>query len=183
MDASVDAQEGEEDDERKIVLKRRIAPKVVTLPNGTTFTGRYERINRKSLPSNIKVKKVRKIGARNRNNGPLSVGDLSRLKKISTKRRVRFNLTSSALKKLRRRRRAQTGSGLASNLASLGLNMRSKAINSVLGKKLINKGIDSIPSVFKYGVSKIKNKNVQRALNSDIGNYVVDEAKNIVRAK
>ena len=61
--------------------------------------------------------------------------------------------------------------------------MRSKAINSVLGKKLINKGIDSIPSVFKYGVSKIKNKNVQRALNSDIENYVVDEAKNIVRAK
>ena len=84
---------------------------------------------------------------------------------------------------MRRRRRAQTGSGLASNLASLGLNMRSKAINSVLGKKLINKGIDSIPSVFKYGVSKIKNKNVQRALNSDIGNYVADEAKNIVRAK
>ena len=86
MDASVDAQEGEEDDERKTVLKRRIAPKVVTLPNGTTFTGRYERINRKSLPSNIKVKKVRKIGARNRNNGPLSVDDLFRLKKINQKK-------------------------------------------------------------------------------------------------
>ena len=84
---------------------------------------------------------------------------------------------------MRRRRRAQTGSGLASNLASLQLKMGSKAINSVLGKKLINKGINSIPSVFKYGVSKIKNKNVQRALNSDIGNYVVDEAQNKVRAK
>ena len=64
------------------------------------------------------------------------------------------------LKKITRRKRAQTASGLASNLASLGLKMGSKAINSVLGKKLINKGIDSMISVFKYGVSKIKNKNV-----------------------
>ena len=61
--------------------------------------------------------------------------------------------------------------------------MGSKAINSVLGKKLINKGINSISSVSKYGVSKIKNKNVQQALNSDIANYVVNEAQNKVRAK
>ena len=61
--------------------------------------------------------------------------------------------------------------------------MGRKAINSVLGKKLINKGINSISSVSKYGVSKIKNKNVQQALNSDIANYVVNEAQNKVRAK
>ena len=61
--------------------------------------------------------------------------------------------------------------------------MGRKAINSVLGKKLINKGINSISRVSKYGVSKIKNKNVQQALNSDIANYVVDEAQNKVRAK
>ena len=56
---------------------------------------------------------------------------------------------------MRRMKRAQTGSGLASNVASLRLKMGSKAINSVLGKKLLNKGIESIPDVFKYGVSKI----------------------------
>ena len=78
-----------------------------------------------------------------------------------------------------RKKRAKIGSGLASNLASLGLKMGSKAINSVLRKKLINKGIDSIPSIFKYGVSKIKNKNVQRALDTDIANYVVDKAQKI----
>ena len=53
--------------------------------------------------------------------------------------------------------------------------MGSKAINSALGKKIINKGSDNIPNMFKYGVSKITNKKVQRALNSDIANYVVDE--------
>ena len=31
--------------------------------------------------------------------------------------------------------------------------------------------------MFKYGVSKIENKNVKKALNSDIANIVVDEAQ------
>ena len=35
--------------------------------------------------------------------------------------------------------------------------------------------------MFKYGVLKIKNKNVKRALNSDIAYVVVDEAQNKVR--
>ena len=35
--------------------------------------------------------------------------------------------------------------------------------------------------MFKYGVSKIKNKNVKRALNSDIANIIVDEAQDKVR--
>ena len=35
--------------------------------------------------------------------------------------------------------------------------------------------------MFKYGVSKIKNKNVKRALNSDIAYIVVDKAQNKVR--
>ena len=56
--------------------------------------------------------------------------------------------------------------------------MGSKAINSVLGKKLIDKGIESLPDIVKFGASKIKNKNIQRALDSDIANYVVEEAQN-----
>ena len=35
--------------------------------------------------------------------------------------------------------------------------------------------------MFKYGVSKIKNKNVKRALNSDIVNIIVDETQDKVR--
>ena len=59
--------------------------------------------------------------------------------------------------------------------------MVSKVLNSAVGRKIINKGIDNIPNMFKYGVTKIKNKNVKRALNSDIANIVVDEAQNKVR--
>ena len=86
-------------------------------------------------------------------------------------------------KEWEKNKRKQTGEGLASNLANLGIRLSSQAINSTFGKKLINKGIDSIPSVFKYGVSKIKNKDVQWALDSDIANYVVDEAQNQVRTR
>ena len=56
--------------------------------------------------------------------------------------------------------------------------MGSKAINSVLGKKLIDKGTESLPDIIKLGTSKIKNKNIRRALDSDIANYVVEEAQN-----
>ena len=56
--------------------------------------------------------------------------------------------------------------------------MGSKAINSVFGKKLIDKGIKQIPNIYKYGTSKTKNKNVQQALNSDLANIVVDETQN-----
>ena len=59
--------------------------------------------------------------------------------------------------------------------------MVSKVLNSAVGRKIINKGIDNIPNMFKYGVTKIKNKNVKRALNSDIANIVVDEAQKKVR--
>ena len=165
----------------KIVL--RLTPKIVILPNGTTFTARYEGVSRKDLPSNIKVKKVRTIGARNKNRGILSMNQLNQLKKISNKKRVRFDHSAVALKKMRRNKRKQTGKGLASDLANLGIKMGSKAINFVLGKKLIKKRIENIPNVFKYGVSKVKNKNIQRALNSDIANYVVEEAQNKVQNK
>ena len=40
-----------------------------------------------------------------------------------------------------------------------------------------------MPNIFKYGVSKIKNKNVKRAMNSDIANMVVDEAQNKINKK
>ena len=56
--------------------------------------------------------------------------------------------------------------------------MGSKAINLVLGKKLVDKRVESLPDIVKFGASKIKNKNIQRALDSDIANYVVEEAQN-----
>ena len=74
-------------------------------------------------------------------------------------------------KKYRKLRRVQTGRGIMVDLAKLGITMGSKAINSVLGKKLIDKGIEQVSNLYRYETSKIKNTNIQQALNSDIVNY------------
>ena len=77
----------------------------------------------------------------------------------------------------------QSGKGLAGNLAKIGLEIGFKAINSSLGKRIINKGVDNIPNIFKYDVSKTKNKNLKKPMSSDIANIVVDEAQKEVRDK
>ena len=110
-------------------------------------------------------------------------------KRRTRKKKVRFALANTPTqdrarrirKKYRKLRGVQTGRGLVGNLTKLGINMGSKAINSVLGKKIIDEGIKQIPNIYKYGTSKIKNKNVQRALNPDLANIIVDETQN--RAK
>ena len=48
----------------------------------------------------------------------------------------------------------------------------------MLGKKLIDQGIKQVPNLYRYWACKIKNKNIQRALNSDIANYVVEKTQN-----
>ena len=77
----------------------------------------------------------------------------------------------------------QSGRGLASNLAKAGIELGTKALGSEFGKKLINKGIDNIPNIFKFEVSKIKNKNVKRAMRSDFANMVVNEARSRAKNK
>ena len=96
-----------------------------------------ERISRKQLPRKTRVKRARKIGLR-RNN-----------------RRILINLAAPAFRKIKQKRR-QTGSGLGGDLTKMEIQMGSKALNSSIGRKLINKGIDNIPNIFKSGASKIK---------------------------
>ena len=152
---------------RHIILRKRANPKTVNLPNGRSFVSKWERINRKQLPINIRVNKVRTIGPR-RNN-----------------QQIYFNLTREGFRKIKQKRKAarQSGKGLGSNLIKAGFDLGSKALGSDIGKKLINKGIDNIPNIFKFGASKIKNKTVNHALNSEIADLVVNEAQNRVRKK
>ena len=76
-----------------IILRKRAAPKVVNLPNGRSFTSKWERISRKQLPINIKVKKKQKIGPR-RNN-----------------RMIYLNLAAPAFRKIKARRKQEKKSG------------------------------------------------------------------------
>ena len=151
----------------------------VNLPNGRSFVSKWERISRKQLPINAKVTRNKTIGP-TRNN-----------------RRIYLNLAKPALRKIRKKSREaiinrlnpiydrvnQTGSGMESNLLKAGLDLGSTALGSEFGKKLINKGIDNIPSLFKFGASKVKNKNVKKAFDSEIADMVVSEAQGRARKK
>ena len=162
-----------------VILRKRNAPKVINLPNGRSFTSKYERISRQQLPINIKVQRQRKIGPRKNN------------------RMIYLNLAAPGFRKRNRKRKQnilnrlgpvydrvnQSGKGLGSNLIKAGFDLGSKAIGSEFGKKIINKGIDNIPNIFRFGVSKIKNKNVKKILSSDIADMVVDETQNRAKNK
>ena len=126
---------------QKIILRRRVTPQRVRLPNGQSFLARYERVNRRDLPRNVTVKRTRQIGPRNK-----------------------------------RRRKTQKGGNLLGTLAKLGkkaltstrllkkgLGVGVKALNSDIGKKLVDEGIKHAPELYRLGISKIKNKNVKRA--------------------
>ena len=60
--------------------------------------------------------------------------------------------------------------------------MGSRALSSSFGKRLMNKGIDNIPNMFKFGLSK-KKKNLNRALNSEVADMVAEEAQKRVAKK
>ena len=152
---------------KHIILRKRRAPVTVRLPNGRSFISRWERINRKQLPTNIKVSRNRTIGPRR---------NVRRKKKQEQNRVARVNQLYPDML-------PQIGSGIGQNLLKAGINLGSKAIGSDIGKKIINKGIDNIPNIFKFGRSKIKNKNIKKALKSEIADMVVGEVKDQARRK
>ena len=49
-----------------ILLRKRAVPKKFTLPNGRTFSAKYERVKRTNVPRNVRIARthIRKIGPR-----------------------------------------------------------------------------------------------------------------------
>ena len=72
---------GGEDEIKKTVLRRRVVPLNVTLPNGRSFAAMRKRISRKNLPGNIRVTKTETIGLQ---------------KRRTKKKKVRFALANTA---------------------------------------------------------------------------------------
>ena len=150
---------------KHVILRKMRAPVQITLPDGKSFTSRLERISRKQLPINIKVAKSRTIGPRRKRNV-----------KVSGNRKLPAWM-------IRMHKRIQSGSGLGGDLIKTGTSLGSKALGSDIGKKIINKRIDNIPNIFRFGRSKVKNKRIKKALESEIADLVVNEAQNKARKK
>ena len=56
-----------------------------------------------------------------------------------------------------------------------GLDVASRAITFKIGKKLIVEVKKHTPELYKIGTSKIKYKNLKKALESDVANYIAEE--------
>ena len=108
--------------QKTVILRKRTSPKVVNVPNGRSFTSRWERISRKQLPINIKVKRQRTIGPR-RNNRMIYLNQAAPTFKKIKKKKKKWNNRKI---KADLRWVNQSGSGLVSNLAKAGLELGSK---------------------------------------------------------
>ena len=75
--------------QQTIFLRKRAVPKVVNLPNGRSFTSKWERISRKQLPVNIRVAKQRTISPRKIN------------------RMIYLNMAAPAFRKIKARRKQE----------------------------------------------------------------------------
>ena len=61
-----------------------------------------------------------------------------------------------------------------------GLNIGSKAINSEIGKKLIDVEIKHTPELYKHGKSRVTKKSLKKAMEYDVENYIAEKtAKNL----
>ena len=68
-------------------------------------------------------------------------------------------------------------SQISSGALKEGLDIRSRAITSEIGKKVIDEGIKHVPELCNYDTKKIKSKNLKKALESGIANYAVKQAQ------
>ena len=72
---------------RKIVLRRRVTPQRVRLPNAQPLLARYERVSRRNLPQNVTVRRTRQIRPGNRRRRKKQTGGniLGTIAKLGTK--------------------------------------------------------------------------------------------------
>ena len=65
----------------------------------------------------------------------------------------------------------------AKTLYKRGIRAGLKALSSEVGKKLTDEGIKHASDIYKFGTSKIRNKDLKRALESDAANCIVQETQ------
>ena len=128
-------------------LRRRVNLKQITLPDGTTFYARYERVSRANLTANVTTKRTRAIGPRQQCAGLLSSA---------------FSLGSRLFKP----RYIEKGSEIGP-----------RVVNFALGKKTIEERIKQTPAIYNAGVKVIKQNKIKKVLESDLANYAVKKVQ------
>ena len=149
-----------------IVLVKRDAPHKVTLPNGRTFYAKFRRVTKEYLPGSTKIARTYKgLPVKVKHKQPTYVAAAKRLPKwlvqADPTQPIQRPRNLPAWLKRKRKRKKQKGKGIIDVAKSVA---NSPYLQEV-GKKLISKGINSIPSLFRRGTKKIKNKRLRQLHN------------------
>ena len=156
-----------------IVLVKRDSPYKVTLPNGRTFYAKYRRVTKDYLPGSTKIARTykgRPVKIKKAKNKPLTyaaaVGRLPAwlLKANPNQPIARPYGSGSAILNIVNRKRKQKGKGISDVARTVASNPYVQEIS----KKLLSKEINSIPSLFRRGSKKIKNKRLKQIVQSEI---------------
>ena len=156
-----------------IVLVKRDAPHKVTLLNGRTFYAKYRRVTKEYLPGSTKIARTykgRPAKVKKAKNKPPTYAAVVRrlpawlLKANPNQPIARPSGSGNAILNIVNRKRKQKGKGISDVARSVA---NSPYLQEV-GKKLISKGINSIPSIFRRGTKKIKDKRLRQIAQSEI---------------
>ena len=155
-------------------LVKRDSPHKVTLPNGRTFYAKYRRVTKEYLPGSTKIARTYKGRPvkikKAKNKLPTYAAAVRRLPAWLLKANpnqpiARPSGSRSAILNIVNRKRKQKGKGISDVARTVASNPYLQEI----GKKLLPKGINSIiPSLFRRGSKKIKNKRLKQIAQSEI---------------
>ena len=156
-----------------IVLAKRDAPHKVTLPNGRTFYAKYRRVIKVYLPGSTKIARTYQgtpVKVKKQKNKPPTYAAAARrlpawlLQADPNQPIARPSGSGTAILNIINRKRKQKGKGISDVAKSVA----SSPYLQEVGKKLISKGIKWIPSLFRRGTKKIKNKRLRQTAQSEI---------------
>ena len=150
------------------------------LPNGRTFYAKYRRVTKEYLPGSTKIArtykgrpvKVKKA----RNKPPTYAAAVRRLPAWlvcanPNQPIARPSGSGSAILNIVNRKRKQKGRGIS----DIARTMANNPYVQEISKKLLFKGINSIPSLFRRGSKKIKNKRLKQIAQSEIVADLIDK--------
>ena len=163
-----------------IVLVKRDSHHRVTLPNGRTFYAKYRRVTKEYLPGSTKIQRTykgRPVKSKKAKNKPPNYAAAVRrlpawlLKANPGQAIARPSGSRNAILNIINKKRKQKGKGIGNVAKTIAGNSYVQEI----GKKLLSKGINSIPTLFKRGSKKIKNKRIKQIAQSEVVNDLVNK--------
>ena len=163
-----------------IVLVKRNSPHKVTFPNGRTFYAKYRRVTKEYLPGSIKIARTYKGRpvkiTKAKNKPPTYAAAVRRLPAWlvcanPNQPIARPSGSGSAILNIVNRKRKQKGRGISDVARTVANNPYVQEIS----KKLLSKGINCIPSLFRRGSKKIKNKRLKQIAQSEIVADLIDK--------